>query len=183
MFYSKTFVISGFPGVGKSFVSRKLTSYTTLDLDSSSFSWLREGERNPDFPNNYMSAILESLGKYDFVFVSSHDTVREALARVGIPYINVYPERSLKQNFLDRYMHRGSSIEFCEMMDANFDNFISKMEEDTAAIHMSLRRAGDTLEDVCSQLSMFQGDRKEYTQDQYIDSKQLEKYKHGKRVF
>lgn len=47
----KTKVISGFPGVGKSFNHYNTDdNLIVLDSDSSLFSWESEGVRHPDFP-------------------------------------------------------------------------------------------------------------------------------------
>ena len=63
----KTYVISAFPGCGKSWCFNNLQDkYKMLDSDSSNFSWAygEEGQklgRNPDFPQNYISHIKENL--------------------------------------------------------------------------------------------------------------------------
>lgn len=56
-----TFVICGFPGVGKSYVTKNNTSdWKITDSDSSKFSWIvdpvtGEKTRNPNFIKDYMS--------------------------------------------------------------------------------------------------------------------------------
>jgi hypothetical protein len=60
----QTFVISAFPGCGKSYCYKKYQDrFSILDSDSSEFSWIKDNEgkntkeRNPDFPNNYIDHI------------------------------------------------------------------------------------------------------------------------------
>ena len=78
----RTRIISAFPGTGKTYY-HKMNPETTLDSDSSNFSWLEAPAgglvRNPEFPNNYIQHIKENIGKYEIIFVSSHEEVRKAL--------------------------------------------------------------------------------------------------------
>lgn len=58
--------------------------------------------RNPDFPDNYIEHIKESIGKYDYIFVSSHKSVREALDREEIDYTIVYPSYECMAEWVGR---------------------------------------------------------------------------------
>ena len=62
-----TRVISAFPGTGKSYFHRNSDS-KVLDSDSSKFSWIEEGVRHPDFPNNYMTHIKENIDSARLVY-------------------------------------------------------------------------------------------------------------------
>ena len=97
----KTKIFSVFPACGKTWLCEHQKQYDLkiLDSDSSRFSWIVEetedphyavidnGEmkpvvnktktRNPDFPANYIKHIKENMGQYDYIFVSSHASVRE----------------------------------------------------------------------------------------------------------
>jgi len=57
----RTRIISAFPGTGKSFYHNTHKD-TTLDSDSSNFSWLADDKtlRNPEFPYNYIKHIKEN---------------------------------------------------------------------------------------------------------------------------
>lgn len=127
----KTIVVSGFPGVGKSHLFNTNEKMTILDSDSSMFSWIEEGVRHPDFPNNYMEHIKENIGKVDNIFVSSHDIVREALKDNGIAYLLVYPSGELKEEYIERYKNRGSNEGFINFISANWDKFIMDIEKET----------------------------------------------------
>ena len=143
-----TKIISAFPACGKTYHYSHIHGITALDSDSSQFSWIdtidREYEqryrgrkdyherkikvRNPDFPNNYIKHIKENIGKVDYIFVSSHAVVRQALKDNNIPYIVVYPDRSLKDEWVGRCFIRGNDVDFCKRISENWDNWIDEMQ-------------------------------------------------------
>lgn len=126
----KTKIISGFPAVGKS-VLTKSSHLAVLDSDSSLFSWLKEGERHPDFPHNYIQHIKDNIGKVDYILVSSHNIVRNALRENNIEFSLVYPDINLKNEYLERYKLRGNDEKFISFIDSNWNNFIVDIEKET----------------------------------------------------
>ena len=143
----ETLVISGFPGIGKSHLHKLNEKLVVLDSDSSEFSWIKEGVRHPDFPNNYMEHIESNIGKADNIFVSSHDIVRKALEENGIQYLLVYPSIDLKDEYIQRYRDRGSSEGFIKFIDQNWEKFISDIEKETFPELIKLY-SGEYLRDV-----------------------------------
>ena len=129
--------ISGFPGIGKTMYKEKYAGkkrnydFKVSDSDSSKFSWMREWIRDYRFPQNYIDHLLKIEEDYDYVFVSSHKEVRQALVDNGIFFVLVIPHLSLKQEYLKRYKKRGSSPEFIDMMDKNWEKFILDCEAQT----------------------------------------------------
>ncbi|UOE58220.1 hypothetical protein IRB79_27365 (plasmid) [Cytobacillus oceanisediminis] len=141
-----TKIISGFPAIGKSYLTQN-TELTVLDSDSSNFSWIREGERHPDFPNNYIQHIKDNIGKADYILVSSHDIVRKALEENNIAYTLVYPSKELKSMYLERYRNRGNDEKFISFINSNWDKFIEDIEKETFPVLLKLE-SGEFLEDV-----------------------------------
>lgn len=141
-----TKIISGFPAIGKSYLTQN-TELIVLDSDSSNFSWIKEGERHPDFPNNYIQHIKENIGKADYILVSSHDIVRKALKENNIGYILVYPSKDLKVEYLERYQNRGNDEKFINFINSNWDKFIDDIESETFPRLLKLE-SGEFLEDV-----------------------------------
>lgn len=135
----KTKVISAFPACGKSYAYENLQDCFRgiLDSDSSEFSWIKDengnntSERNPDFSNNYIEHIKDNLGKVEIIFVSSHDVVRNALKDNSIDYTLVYPDKSMKDEWLRRLKVRGNNEKFISFIDSNFEKFIDEIEEET----------------------------------------------------
>lgn len=133
-----TKIYSIFPACGKTWLYEHQEDYDLkiLDSDSSQFSWIRNYDsygrpttkiRNPDFPANYIKHIKENIGKYDYIFVSSHASVREALDKEGIDFTIVYPESSCMAEWVGRCFIReknGESGCGAEVMYNNFDNWI-----------------------------------------------------------
>lgn len=140
-----TKIISGFPGIGKT--TAIALHPTALDSDSSHFSWFEPGKRHPAFPSNYMEHIKSNIGKVPYIFVSSHDVVRAALPNHEIPYTLVYPDRSLKEEYLGRYQERGSDENFLMLMNAKWDDFIDSVERETVPRKIVLQ-SGQYLVDV-----------------------------------
>lgn len=119
-----TKIISGFPGVGKSYLGKRSDNEVkVLDLESSNF----KGENRWE---DYKNEIKNQVGKVDVLFVSSHKETRKILSELGFNFYLVYPDRSLEDEYLRRYTERGSSQEFIDMMDKNFDLFIDSIENE-----------------------------------------------------
>ena len=129
----KTTIISAFPACGKTYFFQKHPE-KCIDSDSSLFNWI-VGEdgikvRNPDFPNNYIQHIKEQMGKYKFVFVSSHYVVRKLLEEHNLKYTLVYPDKSLKEEWIERFKNRGNDSQFIAFIGDNWECFIGEIEEE-----------------------------------------------------
>lgn len=131
----KAMIICGFPGVGKTSVANNRKNI--LDAESSAFSWnwnpeepQKGRERNPEFPHNYIRFIKENMEKYDVILVSTHKAVRDALIYEGISFISVIPELNCKNEYMIRYLQRGSSIEFIEDLYENWARYIENIVDD-----------------------------------------------------
>jgi len=120
-------VISGFPGIGKTYYKQN-SNLNVLDSDSSKFSWIDKGFRNPDFPHNYIEHIKENLNKIDVILVSSHKLVRDALVNNNIYFVLIFPERNLKEEYIKRFEGRGSDKGFINMIRNNWNSFMDEME-------------------------------------------------------
>ena len=122
----RTRIISAFPGTGKSYYHKKYPE-TTLDSDSSLFSWIeKDGKkiRNPEFPENYIKHIKENIGKYEFIFVSSHKEIRDALLENCLFFYLVYPSFNDKRSYIERYEERGSDKNFIKLISDNWYDWI-----------------------------------------------------------
>lgn len=139
----KAKVYSVFPACGKTYIYENQEDYgiKVLDSDSSQFSWLytnidEDGSvirgvrkvRDPEFPKNYIEHIKENLDKYDYIFVSSHREVRDALDEVGIKFTIVYPSPDCKAEWIGRCFIREQNDETgcgAKVMYDNWSNWVS----------------------------------------------------------
>lgn len=140
----KTKIYSVFPACGKTWLCNHQDEYglKILDSDSSYFSWIWEcpendergiyspnakktDRRNPSFPQNYIDHIkckIESR-KYDYIFVSSHASVRNALETAEIDFTIVYPSIKLIDEWIGRCFIRNKKNENGCNPDILFDNW------------------------------------------------------------
>lgn len=132
---TKPIVICGFSGIGKSYAAKEFNE--VLDLESSVFSHIwDEGKdmgKNPDFPKNYVDAIegylKEPYGRL-YILVSCHKEVREELRNRGIDYIIVRPSCDNENEYIKRWLRRGSDIQFIKKMDERWMEMISSCNKD-----------------------------------------------------
>lgn len=125
-------IISGFPGVGKSAIfKRSEAGDYCCDSDSSQFSWaVKDGNkiRNPEFPGNYVNHIREAKKHFQYVFVSTHAEVLDALIDADLcPKFVVAPARECKAEYLKRYVDRGSPKAFVDLLGNQWDSFLDQL--------------------------------------------------------
>lgn len=133
-----TRIIGGFPGVGKSFLSKNRDD--VIDLETLHYRWIyrdniedvsdeelkngRFAKRpNPDFPENYINEVvrLYEEGSEDRVILTA--TAERIILRLlekGYDVSLVYPKPELKEEYLERYINRGNSVAFRDNMDIRF---------------------------------------------------------------
>lgn len=125
-------IVAGFPGIGKSYLFKNGYRFNSLlDSDSSKFSWINENgvkKRNPNFVSDYLSHIRAAVQSHDFVFVSTHKEVLEALHKAGLSFVVVFPSRKLKSAYLERYQSRGNDESFLKLMSDKFEDFVTDIE-------------------------------------------------------
>ena len=135
-----TRVISAFPGCGKSYFYRNCINKIAMDSDSGTFDKTK-------FPQNYIAHIKENIGKADIILVSSHDVVRDALVRNDIEFTMVYPDISIKDEYIDRYIKRGNNEGFVELLKQNWETWIGDVEKQVGCEHVKIQ-SGQYLSDV-----------------------------------
>ena len=145
-------IISGYPGVGKSYLTKYIQIMTSIggvpglqisDSDSSHYSWTTDENgnkiRNPEFPKNYIQHIKDLMKTSQIIFVSTHKQVRDAMDEAGIDYYIVYPGKDFpKSEYMERLRERGSSEDFIKVQDENWDKWIDDLDNDQVHIGYSL---------------------------------------------
>lgn len=139
-----TLVVSAFPGCGKSHLFRNKGEKKILDSDSSTFD-------KSQFPDNYITHIKSNLGNVDIILVSSHKVVRDALEKEGIDFTLVYPNREIKDEYIQRYVDRGNDEKFVELLKSNWNNWMDELESQTGCNKVELKE-GEYLSDIITKL-------------------------------
>ena len=127
------YVFCGFPGVGKSVADGKRKD--VFDFESHGYSHdVLTGKRNRKFPKNYIDAVEEHMqDNYRAIYLlSCHDEVLKELKARSIPYVIVLPYGDARNEYIKRYVSRGSSHEFVQRMYDNFYDWIFALAEDDA---------------------------------------------------
>lgn len=133
-------IICGFPGVGKSTIATQ--NNKIVDHES------RKYEKTIGWERNYINDCKKLLIESKIVLMTTHDSVRKMLKLKDMQYYLVYPDKSLKDEYLLRYRSRGSSQEFIESLDKNWDNYLRSMDEDTGCIERVVLKRNEFLKDV-----------------------------------
>lgn len=115
------YIIIGFPGVGKTTMCKE--NLDCIDLESSAF--IVEGKRHENWYKEYVNTAIY-LSKNHHVFVSSHDVVQDYLEEKrfsSMPtMIIVYPDKSLKDEWLKRLENRYKTEDLLDRLNRQYIN-------------------------------------------------------------
>jgi hypothetical protein len=153
-----TKIISGFPAIGKTYAARN-SNFMCVDLDSSQWNWLTDsngdflmthsGSRmpNPDFPQNYIDHIKFQIKHdfLDFVFVSSHENVRQCLQENFIDFSIVVPALNCKKEYYKRMERRGSPMSLIQLVMDNWNDWLIERQLESNCYVLN---QGQTLNDI-----------------------------------
>lgn len=166
-------VISAFPASGKTFAFKQQDkcSFRIADSDSSNFSWTKDGNRNPEFPKNYIEHVKYLMNLPDderphFIFVSSHESVRNELIEQGIDFMICYPSIELKDEWMRRIVSRGSGQMFADFIAEHFESFINdieKLEGNPLVTLYKFEEVDETVSDIIILMGQFLG----YNMDEF----------------
>lgn len=129
-------IICGFSGIGKSTAEQK--NRRILDFESSGYSNIFENGfrvgRNKDFPKNYIDRLEKLIenNEADYYLLSCHEEVRNELKARGLKYIIVMPYTEYQNEYVKRWLRRGSDIDFITKMNERRLRMIRSCVEDTA---------------------------------------------------
>ena len=129
--FSSAIVISAMPLLGKTTYCSKHDD--SKDLESSLYSRKQDNSRNEEFPGNYVNMLKYHLvnNNWKYIFVASHQVVRDALKADNIKFYTVYPTRDRKEELLNLARERGNHEEFIKKLDENWDAWISALEQES----------------------------------------------------
>ncbi len=145
-----TRIIAAFPGVGKSYFAATSDNNMAIDLDSNDYTlgYKDDGTTNNlNFPDNYVTAVKEHIGRAGILLVACQPEVITALHNEKITFTLIYPERSLRTEYLNRFRQRGDSSAFTNMLSAKWDLFLDFLEKQQGCGHIVLA-SGQYISDV-----------------------------------
>lgn len=131
-------IIVGFPCVGKS----SLKEMGWIDLRSDCFWIGEEGKkiRPEGWYESYCNVAIDLAGQGYNVLVPSHEAVRRYLKSRGVDYIVVYPDPSLKDQWIqkcrDRYIENPNreTLSAYEAVRDHWDSFMEDLSSEESAI-------------------------------------------------
>ncbi len=137
----ETKIYSAFCGVGKSYLCDNFPEkYKELEC------WMY---RDGDFPNNYIQDVLSMIGKTEYLFISTNPVILRSLNELGfgLDIKLIYPDNKLRNEYLDRYLNRDSSINFIGNVMKNWNTWIDELKDQKYCDHIVLKE-GEYLQDV-----------------------------------
>lgn len=139
--YKKAIIISGFSCLGKTYLGKKYKN--VLDLEASDYKWIyydkelakdiekRKGVKdrklNPDYPENYLSALLENMNNYKIILITPEKGIREELMQRCIPYLVAYPTNP--EFLVDRAIERGNNLHFAQGLKKSYIQWYPEEKE------------------------------------------------------
>lgn len=115
-------IICGFPGTGKTEMARKqpIRGSCWVDLESTPF------EKNWQLYANVAKHMSEN--GYN-VMTSTHEELLKTFEKMRVKYTVVIPPINDKPNYLKRYLRRGDDKEFIDLIDKNWEKWITSILE------------------------------------------------------
>ena len=127
------YIICGFSGVGKSTAEQKAKNI--IDFESSGYShdW-EKGVINNNFPKNYIDAVIDHMTNHHncIYLLSCHEVVRKELKDRDFEYIIVMPTYWQRNEYMKRWLKRGSSDTFMRSMYDRWNEMIESCEKDSS---------------------------------------------------
>ena len=123
--------IIAFTATGKSSLAKKYKN--VIDMESTNYKYIgncdeskksTNREINKEWPTNYFKALESVLDKYDYILVAD-EIVNDFLITNKYEYWVVYPQKDLKEEYLNRCKNRGNNDEFIYWYSKLWDEWIN----------------------------------------------------------
>lgn len=128
-FKTKTILCAAFPGTGKTHICK----HTKLKATEVEF-WQYESQ------TQYIQDVKALIGEVDFVFLSTEVEGLQLLHNEGLEIFLVYPQKNLRNEYLDRYIERDNPYDFIGTMMKFWDTTIEKLQEQKYCKHFILEK-------------------------------------------
>lgn len=136
----RAIIICGFTAIGKTKISEINSNYEKdfySILDANIDPYKKMYNRNcmdVNYPENYIKFIKRKLYEYDFILTPSDEYIRDALYKEGLDYMIVYPNNSLREEYVSRlYLGLNNFAKIARLTDNWYDD-IKSIKKDKFAI-------------------------------------------------
>ncbi len=133
-----TIICAAFCGTGKTFICNK-TNINAIEIEYWKY---KDG-----LQKEYIEDIRRYYGKIDYIFIATDPEGLNLLRHEGFEITLVYPENELRNDYLDRYIERGSSPDFIGTFMIYWNPWINELKELKYCKHIVMKK-GQYLHDV-----------------------------------
>jgi len=144
-------IVAAFAGTGKSYFAA-LHPDKAVDLECMPYKYLIDPEipfdesnkanleldMNPEWPHNYVEAIL-ACPSDKIILIPSDLLVLHLLAQEKKAYYLCYPSKKAKKVYRKRYIKRGNSKKFLSIFMNRWELFMNNLRNDTYGKHIILQ--------------------------------------------
>ncbi len=111
-------IISAWPGCGKTtFV--KQNKKTSIEIECWTYP-------KKNFPCNIINDIVNAYYKFKYIMVSTNPIVLKEIIKLEVDMILYYPNKSLKYEYLERYIQRKSAYDFIGAFMSMWDTWLDE---------------------------------------------------------
>lgn len=139
-----TTLCAAFCGTGKTFFVEK-TNSSAIEIE-----YWKYKERG--LQKEFVDEVFDKIGKFQYIFLSTEPESLKLLHEEGHKIILLYPENSLRNEYLDRYINRDSPYEFIGSFMKYWDLWLNELKQQDYCTHIVLK-SGEYLCDALKQKS------------------------------
>lgn len=134
---SKPMVVMTFPGVGKTWLTKRRGYVRELDADDSEYvRRAKDLKEEGNFKLKALQILMKDFdalytnpGEVTHILIGSSDYVRDRLIERQIPFTMIYPTKALRDEYADRWRAQGHKEPKVEHMGVLYDVFGPRVED------------------------------------------------------
>lgn len=140
-------IIAAYPCLGKSTYVKE-NPYTSIDLEISDFMYVKDGFEhlsveefkglsgripNEESPHNYINAIISSIRKYKYVFISCHSKIIKPLLEKGfkVHLVRPFNNEGTVEVMCNRSINRGNNEAYVRSVEVMVRSDTLKLYSDS----------------------------------------------------
>lgn len=152
-------IIWAFPGIGKSNIHLN----SVIDCDAAYFKFnipkdtilhnnelMHDCSLNSDYPGNYIKYVKDCDLVYDYILINCEPELISSFSDVRI----IYPDTSLKDEYMHRYIDRGDNNSFISYMDDSFEEMVRHFDLSPHKYKVKVMKENKFLNDILGEMRM-----------------------------